>query len=434
MNKKSKIKKNVSRRTFIKNSAYISGGAILSAHTGKLFASDSDQLGIALIGCGDRGTFDLVRCLNSSPGVALVSMADMFQDKVDQSLRSIQDAIKDKEKIKVTPDTTYLGFDAYEKVLAMKDVNLVLLATPPGFRPQMTRAAIEAGKNVFMEKPGAVDPVGVRSLLKTTELAKSKGLSIAAGFQQRWMPQYIELINHAKNGRIGQITSAHAYWAGDMVKWHWESRKPEWSDMEWQIRCWPYFTWLSGDCYVEQIVHNLDVMNWMMGSTPVSCFGMGGRAVRTGPEFGNIYDHFTVEYEYPNGIRNLAMSSQMLGTTNRVSNRIEGTEGWGTVNRATAKIVGKNPYQYDGQPKSAEENLFAALIKGIREGKTMNDGKIVAEATMTAIMGRTSAYTGRELKWDWIMNASKLDLTPPKYEMGPLPVSPVPLPGQTPLV
>jgi len=434
MKRESKIEKNVSRRTFIKNSAYISGGAILSAHTGKLFASDSDQLGIALIGCGDRGTFDLVRCLNSSPGVALVAMADMFRDKVDQSLRMVEDAIKDKEKIKVTPDTTYLGFDAYEKVLAMKDVNLVLLSTPPGFRPQMTRAAIEAGKNVFMEKPGAVDPVGVRSLLKTTELATSKGLSIAAGFQQRWMPQYIELINHAKNGRIGQITSAHAYWAGDMVKWHWEPRKPEWSDMEWQIRCWPYFTWLSGDCYVEQIVHNLDVMNWMMGSTPVSCFGMGGRAVRTGPEFGNIYDHFTVEYEYPNGIRNLAMSSQMLGTTNRVSNRIEGTEGWGTVNRATAKIVGKNAYQYDGEPKSAEEALFAALIKGIREGKPMNDGKIVAEATMTAIMGRTSAYTGRELKWDWIMNASKLDLTPPKYEMGPLPVSPVPLPGQTPLI
>jgi predicted dehydrogenase len=349
-------------------------------------------------------------------------------------MRGLHEHIQDKEKIKVTPDTTYLGFDAYKKVLAMNEVDLVILATPPGFRPQMSRDAIEAGKNIFMEKPGAVDPVGVRSLLKTTELATQKGLSIAAGFQQRWMPQYIELINHAKNGRIGQITSAQAYWAGDMVKWHWEPRKPEWSDMEWQIRCWPYFTWLSGDCYVEQIVHNLDVMNWMMGSIPVSCFGMGGRAVRTGPEFGNIYDHFTVEYQYPNGIRNLAMSSQMAGTTNRVSNRIEGTEGWGTVNRATASIEGKNPYKYDGEPKSAEETLFSALIQGIRDGKKMNDGKIVAEATMTAIMGRTSAYTGRELKWDWIMNASKLDLTPPKYEMGPLPVAPISLPGQTPLV
>jgi predicted dehydrogenase len=434
MKKVSGDSNNVSRRTFLKKSAFISGGAILSAHGSRLFASDSDQLGVALIGCGERGTFDLVRCLKSTSGVALIAMADMFQDKVDQSMIWLQKAIQDKEKIKVSPDTTYLGFDAYKKVLAMKEVDLVILATPPGFRPQMTRESIEAGKHVFMEKPGAVDPVGVRSLLKTTELATSKGLAIAAGFQQRWMPQYIELINHAKNGRIGQITSAHAYWAGDMVKWHWEPKKPEWSDMEWQIRCWPYFTWLSGDCYVEQIVHNLDVMNWMMGSTPISCFGMGGRAVRTGPEFGNIYDHFTVEYEYPNGIRNLAMSSQMAGTTNRVSNRIEGTEGWGTVNRATAKIEGKHPYQYEGEPKSAEEILFAALIKGIREGKPMNDGKIVAEATMTAIMGRTSAYTGRELKWDWIMNASKLDLTPAKYEMGPLEVAPVPLPGQTPLI
>jgi predicted dehydrogenase len=425
MKKKLSDTGDVSRRTFLKQSAYISGGAILSAHSNRIFAADSDQLGVALIGCGDRGTFDLVRCLKSSSGVAVVAMADMFQDKVDQSMTWLQKGIEDKEKIKVTPDTTYLGFDAYKKVLALKEVDLVILATPPGFRPLMIRESIEAGKNVFMEKPGAVDPVGVRSLLKTTELAKSKGLSIGAGFQQRWMPQYIELINHAKNGRIGQITSAQAYWAGDMVKWHWEQRKPEWSDMEWQIRCWPYFTWLSGDCYVEQIVHNLDVMNWMMGSTPVSCFGMGGRAVRTGPEFGNIYDHFTVEYQYPEGIRNLAMSSQIAGTTNRVSNRIEGTDGWGTVNRATAKIEGKNPYNYDGEPKSAEEMLFAALIKGIREGNPMNDGKIVAEATMTAIMGRTSAYTGRELKWDWIMNASKLDLTPPKYEMGPLAVSPL---------
>jgi predicted dehydrogenase len=425
---------NVTRRNFIKKSAYISGGAILAANSSRLFAADSDQLGIAIVGCGERGTFDLIKCLKSSPGVSLVAIADMFQDKVDLSMERLKKEITDKEKIKVTPDTTYLGFDAYEKVLAMKELDLVLLTTPPGFRPQMTRAAIEAGKNVFIEKPGAVDPVGIRSLLKTTELANEKGLSICAGFQQRWMPQYIELLKLAQNGRLGQITSAHAYWAGDMVKWHWEARKPEWSDMEWQIRCWPYFTWLSGDCYVEQIVHNLDVMNWMMGSTPVSCFGMGGRAVRTGPEFGNIYDHFTVEYEYPGGIRNLAMSSQMAGTTNRVSNRIEGTEGWGSVNRATANIEGKNPYKYDGEPISAEETMFATLIKGIRDGKPMNDGKIVAEATMTAIMGRTSAYTGRELKWDWIMNASKLDLTPKKYEMGPLAVAPVSLPGQTQLV
>jgi len=204
--------------------------------------------------------------------------------------------------------------------------------------------------------------------------------------------------------------------------------------MEWQIRCWPYFTWLSGDCYVEQIVHNLDAMNWMMGSTPVSCFGMGGRAVRRGPEFGNIYDHFTVEYEYPGGIRNLAMSSQMAGTTNRVSNRIEGTEGWGTVNRATSKIEGKSPYQYDKEPINPEKAMFSTLIKGIREGKPMNDGRIVAEATMTAILGRTSAYTGREIKWDWIMNASKLDLTPDKLEIGPLEVAPVSLPGQTQLI
>ncbi len=361
-------------------------------------------------------------------------MADMFQDQLDNSMKKIREEVLDPKKIKVTPDTTYLGFDAYKKILAMKEVDLVLLATPPGFRPEMVRAAVEAGKHIFMEKPGAVDPVGIRSLLESTELAKQKGIAIAAGFQQRWMPQYIDLIKRANAGQMGQITGAQAYWAGDMVKWHWQPRKPEWSDMEWQIRCWPYFTWLSGDCYVEQIVHNLDVMNWMMGSTPVSCFGMGGRAVRTGPEFGNIYDHFTVEYEYPGGMRNLAMSAQMAGTTNRVSNRIEGSEGWGTVDRATSRIEGKNPWKFDKEPKNAEEVLFSSLIRGIRDSNPMNDGKLVAEATMTAIMGRTSAYTGRELKWDWIMKASKQDLRPAKYEMGPLPVAPVSLPGQTPLV
>ena len=173
---------NVTRRNFIKKSAYISGGAFLAANSSHLFAADSDQLGIAIVGCGERGTFDLIKCLKSSPGVSLVAIADMFQDTVDLSMEMLKKEITDKEKIKVTPDTTYLGFDAYEKVLAMKEVDLVLLTTPPGFRPQMTRAAIEAGKNVFIEKPGAVDPVGIRSLLKTAELANEKGLSICAGF------------------------------------------------------------------------------------------------------------------------------------------------------------------------------------------------------------------------------------------------------------
>ncbi len=429
-----KTGKDLSRRNFIKQSAYISGGAIISANAGRLFAADSDQLGVAIIGAGGRGTYDLIRCLKSSKGVALVAMADMFQDQLDKSIEKVQKEVLDKEKIKVTPDTMYLGFDAYKKVLGMKEVDLVLLTTPPGFRPMMLRASVEAGKHIFMEKPGAVDPVGIRSLLESTELAKQKGVAIAAGFQQRWMPQYIELIKRVNDGQIGEIGSAQAYWAGDMVKWHWQPRKPEWSDMEWQIRCWPYFTWLSGDCYVEQIVHNLDVLNWMMDSTPVSCLGMGGRAVRTGPEFGNIYDHFTVEYEYEGGMRNLAMSAQMAGTTNRVSNRIQGSKGWGTVDRATARIEGENPWRFEGEKKNPEEVLFAHLIDGIRKGEYMNDGKLVAEATMTAIMGRTSAYTGRELKWDWIMKASKQDLSPAKYEMGPLPVVPVSLPGQTPLV
>ena len=425
---------NLSRRKFLKNSVYLSGSAVLATKTSGFFAAGSDKIRVALIGCGSRGTYDLIACLRSDPGVELVAMADMFQDKLDASLQRLREEIKDTEKITVTPDTLFLGFDAYQKVLALKEVDLVLLTTPPGFRPQMARAAVQAGKHIFMEKPGAVDPVGVRSLLDTSEMVRQKSLALAVGFQQRWMRQYIDLLERVRNGQIGQVTNAQAYWAGDMVKWHWEPRRPEWSDMEWQIRCWPYFTWLSGDHYVEQMVHNLDTMNWMMGSTPVACFGMGGRAVRTGPEFGNIYDHFTVEYEYPNGMRNLAMAAQMAGTTNRVYNRIEGTEGWASVDRANARIEGSNPYKFDQESRNPEEALFAALLQSIRNGNVINQGKIIAEATLTAIMGRISAYTGRAVKWDWVMNASKLDLSPEKYELGPLPVAPVSLPGQTSLI
>ncbi len=420
----------LSRRDFIKTSTAVSLAA-LEPGTSRIFAAGSDKIRIGLIGCGSRGTDAALNCLESAEGVELVAMADLFQDKLDSSL----DRIKKKfpNKVKVTSETSFLGFDAYKKVIA-QDLNIVLLTTPPGFRPTQFKAAVEGGRHVFMEKPGAVDPVGVRSLLASSEQAEKKGLSIVAGTQQRRQHQYQEVMKRVFNGQIGKIVGGQAYWHWGSSKWHWQQRKPNWSDMEWQIRCWPYFTWLSGDHIVEQHLHNMDIINWAIGTHPVQCLGVGGRQARTDPEFGNIYDHFAVEYEYPGGIRVVSMCSQIEGSTSQVAERVVGTKGVTYTTRALGYIEGQKPYKYQGETISGFVKEHADLIQSIREGKPINEGRQVAESTMTLIIGRMSAYTGRALKWDWAMNASKLDLTPPKYEFGDLPVRPVAIPGNTKLI
>ena len=283
----------------------------------------------------------------------------------------------------------------------------------------------------------AVDPVGVRSLMESAEMADDKKLSIVVGTQQRWQPQYLELIKRIHDGELGEIVGGQAYWNWGHSKWHYADRKPEWSDMEWQIRCWPYFTWLSGDHFVEQHLHNIDILNWAIGSPPVQCLGMGGRQARTGPEFGNIYDHFTVEYEYAGGIRVMSMASQIEKSTPRVGERVVCAKGSTYTTRGEGYINdvnGKRIYKYEKNIHSGEIEQCANLIKSIRSDKPINEGKRIAESTMTVIMGRMSAYTGRALSWKWAMNASKLDLSPAKYEMGDLPVRPVAVPGETKLI
>jgi len=425
--------KQISRRDLLKSGAAISAGAVLSPSS-KIFAAGSDTMRVALVGCGSRGTKDAIDCLKSADGVEIVAMADMFKDKLEGSLAELKKEFP--AKVKVTPETSFLGFDAYKKVIAIKDLDIVMLTTPPGFRPQMVKAAIEAGKHIFMEKPAAVDPVGVRSLLASAELADQMQLSIVVGTQQRWQPQYIELIKRIQDGKLGEIVGGQAYWNWGSAKWHFELRKPEWSDMEWQLRCWPYFVWLSGDHIVEQHMHNMDIINWAVGSHPVQCLGMGGRQARTGPEFGNIYDHFTVEYEYPDGIRVMSMCSQIEGSTPRIGERVLCTKGATYTTRAEGYIdntKGQRIYKYDGEIHSGEVAQYANLIKSIREGKPLNECKRLAESTMTVIMGRMSAYTGRALKWDWAIK-SQLDLSPEKYQLGDLPVQPVAIPGKTQLI
>jgi predicted dehydrogenase len=422
--------KPISRREFGLTAA--AAGVGLTIPSTGFFPAGSDTVRVAMVGCGDRGTFDAASCLKSSPGVELVAMADLFQDQVESAMARLQKEVPDR--VKVAPERIYLGFDAYEKVLQLDEVNLVLLLTPPGFRPEMVSACVKSGKHVFAEKPGAVDPTGVRSLIETSRMAEKKGLSIVVGTQQRYAPQYLELVKRIRDGQIGELTHLEALWIGDMELWHYHDRKPEWSDMEWQIRCWPLFTWLSGDHYVEQLVHNLDVVNWVADATPAVCQGIGGRQVRTGPQFGNIYDHFAVRYEYKSGLTMFAMATQIRGISTRVGNVLHGTRGTAHVDRATARIAGERPWEFEGKPSSGDTEMHAALINSIRLGKPINEGIRLAEATMTGIMGRMSTYTGRALKWDWAMQASKLDLRPAKYALGPLPVAPVAIPGRTPLV
>ena len=437
MKKKANERTNkISRRDFIKTSAVVGASAALGG-TERLFAQGSDKLRVGLIGCGWRGTGAAQDCVNSAPNMEIVAMGDLFQGQVDWSLAQL--SRKADDKVSVTEDTSFVGFDAYKKVIAC-DIDMVILGTPPHFRPEHFKAAVEAGKHVFMEKPVAVDPVGIRSIISSSELAEQKGLSIVAGTQRRHQEHYLEIIKRIHNGDIGEIVSAQCYWnMGEL----WVERAEEnmqkrkalgWSDMEWQCRNWLFFTWLSGDHIVEQHVHNLDIINWAIGAHPVQAMGMGGREVRTDPKYGNIFDHFAVEYEYPNGVRVLSMCRQTAGCHEQVSERVVGTNGQTYTDGSNGSVEGQNAYKYEGESPNPYVQEHADLIASIRGGKPLNEGRRIAESTMTAIMGRISAYTGRALKWDWAMNASKLDLSPPEYEFGDLPVRPAAVPGKTKLV
>ena len=263
----------------------------------------------------------------------------------------------------------------------------------------------------------------------SSELAAKKGLAIVAGTQRRHEQKYLETLKRIHDGAVGELVGGQCYWnQGDL----WVIKQtPEMSDMEWQCRNWLYFSWTSGDHIVEQHVHNIDVMNWAFGATPVKVMGMGGRQVRTAPEYGNIFDHFAVEFEYPNGARVMSMCRQIKGCADRVEEKIVGTKGHAF---GYGEIAGPNAWKFEGDEPNPYVVEHTDLIASIRDGQPLNEGKRLAESTMCAIMGRMSAYTGRAISWDWAMNASKLDLFPAKLEFGPHPVDPVAVPGVTPLV
>ncbi len=430
---------NFSRRDFLKASAAVGTATLVSR---RAVAKGSDKIRVGLIGCGDRGTgAGIIHCAESSEGVELVAMGDLFQDQMDRARRAIPGNLKKRnlpvdEIYKVTPERIFVGFDAYEKVLAC-DVDMVILTAPPYFRPKHFRAAVEAGKHVFVEKPIAVDPAGVRSFIETSERARAKGLTVVAGTQMRRARHIMAAMERIHNGDIGEVLGGQCVRCGGaMLNWRRAERKrrPEWSDMEWQIRRWLFVTWLSGDFIVEMHVHNLDLINWAMQSPPVQCMALGGRQVRTAPECGNIFDHCAAEYEYPNGVRIQYLGSQIDGASTRNDIRLVGTKGRGYVDFARMAIEGEKPFQYDGPAPRPVVQEYADMIASIREGKAINEGRQVAESTLTAIMGRMSAYTGQVVTWKWLMEASKSDLSPETVKFGPLPMQPVAVPGVTKLV
>jgi len=416
----------ITRREFIKTTAAVSLAAAMP-RLPEAYAAGSDTIRVGVVGCGGRGTGAAIDCLNAAPGVEVVAMYDLFMDRIESSLKTIKE--KHPDKVKVTPERMFTGFDGFKKLSALPEVNLVIMASPPGFRAMQLKAAVEGGKNVFMEKPVAVDPVGIRSVLASSDLATQKGLAIVAGTQRRHQARYLEIMKRIHEGAIGELVGGQCYWNQSDL-WV-KQREPGMSEMEWQCRNWLYFTWLSGDHIVEQHVHNIDVVNWAFQALPVKVMGMGGRQARTGPEFGNIYDHFAVEYEYPNGVRVMSMCRQTKGAADRVEERLVGTKG---VAFGYGEINGASPWKFEGEEINPYVQEHTDLIAAIRGGKPLNEGRRVAESTMCAIIGRMSAYTGRSINWDWAMNSSLLDLTPKNFEFGPNPVDPVAVPGFTPLV
>ena len=419
-----------SRREFLKRST-----AVVSAATAGFVklpgahAAGSDMIRVGLIGCGERGTGAAGNVLASAPGVKIVAMGDAFKGRLDASLKQLK-ATRFADKIDVPPERQFVGFGAFEKVLALEEVNYVILATPPGFRPWHIKAAVAAGKNMFAEKPVGVDAPGIRLVLESCAEAKSKGLHIGVGTQRRHQTGYLETLKRIHDGAIGEITAARCYWNQGPIWVH--ARQAGWSDMEWQLRNWYYFTWLCGDHIVEQHVHNLDVINWATGAHPLRATGLGGRQVRTGPEYGNIYDHISVDYEYPNGVHVASYCRQIPNCQNNVSEALTGTKSFCQADKYS--ITGEQAWRYTGKNNLPYVQEHTDLIAAIRDGKPYNELQRIAEGTLTAILGRVAAYTGAEITWDQALNSNE-SLMPAKLEWdAPLAVAPVAEPGQTKLV
>ncbi len=439
-------KPNLTRRQFLNGTSAALAGTLAATEIPFVHAGSAElEIKIGLIGCGGRGTGAVLDALGaatkviypsagyhtedaadnasaSRKGIRIVALADLFEDRLKRCKKQL-----DKVGQVVPPEMCFTGFDAYQKLLAVKEINYVILAQPPHFRPDHLKAAVEAGKNVFMEKPGAVDPPGVRTVLEAGALARQKKLGIAAGTQRRHQFDYQETIQKIRDGALGDILYARCYWNGGEI-WVVEPQ-PAWSEMEWQLRNWNYFTWLSGDHYVEQHVHNLDIMNWVLGGHPIRAVAaQGGRQVRTGRNHGHIFDHFAVEFEYPNGVHMFSQARQINGCQGKVEEAVTGTLGQSNCVNFIQPRKGE-AWRFRGKRTNPYQQEHEDLIASIRAGNPINEAQNVAESTMTGIIGREAAYSGHAVEWDKAM-ASDRRLGPEKYEFGPCPIPEVALPGK----
>jgi predicted dehydrogenase len=422
------------RRTFLKKSAAGAlGGAVLTSLNSlpTLHAAGGDVIRVGLIGCGGRGTGAAVNAMRADANMQLVAMCDIFPDRLEHSRKVLQQQAKQQEmagKVNVTDELCFTGFDGY-KQLVNSDIDLVLLCTPPHFRPMQLRAAIEANKHVFCEKPVAVDPTGVRSVLETVEMAKQKDLNLVSGLCWRYDLGVRATMEQIKEGAIGDIqTIQENYLTGTL--WH-RGRNPEWSEMEYQVRNWLYFTWLSGDHIVEQHIHSLDKALWLMDDQPPKVvFGLGGRQTRTEEKWGHVYDHFSVCYEWENGAKTFAFTRQMSGCSNNVEDYVQGTRGSARILQHSVTGADKS-WRYRGPKPSMYDIEHKELFAAIRSGKTINNGTYMSYSTMLAILGREVCYTGKHITWEQAMK-SEMDLSPAKYAWGPVEVPGVAEPGKTP--
>jgi myo-inositol 2-dehydrogenase/D-chiro-inositol 1-dehydrogenase len=427
------------RREFIKTSALLAGGVLLNqfaaanGHSGV-----DDTIKIALIGCGDRGTGAAFQALSTKQNVKLVAMADAFQDRLDNSYKVLSDRFK--AKVEVPKDCRFVGFDAYQKAIALADV--VLLTTPPGFRPMHFEEAVKQGKQIFMEKPVAVDAPGIRKVLAAAEMAKQKKLNVVVGLQRRYQSNYRETLKRIQDGAIGEVFAGQVYWnsGGVWVK----KRLADQTEMEYQMRNWYYFNWLCGDHIVEQHVHNIDIANWVKNAYPVSVQGTGSRAWRTGKDYGEIYDNHAVELTYADGAVIYSQCRHFEGTANRVDESFQGTKGRAYLSGGNQAILwdhaGKELYNHpvkgNANPYQTEhDELFAAVAK--REYK-FGDAERAAKSCFSAIIGRYATYSGQVIKWDEALKADN-SLLPEELSWTAKPrvlpdqngLYPIPTPGKT---
>ncbi|MEN7546889.1 Gfo/Idh/MocA family oxidoreductase [Rapidithrix thailandica] len=399
----------VSRRNFIKTTGLATAGGAIALNMGlsnPSLGKGSDTLKVGLIGCGGRGSGAANQALNADPNVVLTAMADIFEDRLEESYANLKKIHPDK--VKVSKKNKFVGFDAYQKVLE-SGVDVVLLAAPPAFRPEHFMASVKAGKHVFTEKPMAVDAPGIRKTQEAARLAKEKSLSVVAGYCWRFHYPKREIMKRIHEGQIGDVNCIYASQNADLY-WH-RDRKPGWSDNEYNMRNWGRFNWISGDMIAEFAVHTLDLLSWAMGDkAPIKATGTGGRQVYQDGVIGNNFDHFAVMFEYENGAKGFHFSRRQNDCDRSYGLDIVGTKGQALIDcsRNKHKITGPEKWRFKGEDNEMYQTEHDELFAAIRKGEPINDGDWMCNSTMLAILGRLVAYTGKTITWEEALNSEEV--------------------------